>query len=345
MIASLLHSSKMTRTGRLDRHAANARLTKIRNLERTLEKYTQTTHLDWDIHSCTWKDVFAEMDKAGVAYEKRARGIRNLPRQGMRRLGKNASDISAWLDFIPSDYGLGILTSGLKIVFTVRTPDSLVKTDLVHSYHLWPDREDSFRKSTKGFASVWRYPVHHHRYRIAAEPIHILPPVRVIRCWPLHNRCESHSEIYWEVDWGKQGLSVEERAFISQKAHSSFFDHRGGWRHLRWFEWQNRSLPKPYSARQGWDAAAEHQEYTISGEQNYRGQNIVTTAKVGVDHMRIGVDGLRHTANNTHHLAEGINSQVDEVKKGLYNLWLAHQEGLKAQNALYQNLLEWANGE
>ena len=30
--------------------------------------------------------------------------------------------------------------------------------------------------------------------------------------------------------------------------------------------------------------------------------------------MQVGVDGLRHTADNTHHLAEGITLQVDEVE-------------------------------
>lgn len=95
----------------------NARLTRNRDLERALEKYSQTARLDWDIRTCSWEDVFAEMDKAGVTYEKRAKGFRNLPRQGMRQLGDNVSDIGAWLDFIPNDHGLGILISGLKIVF------------------------------------------------------------------------------------------------------------------------------------------------------------------------------------------------------------------------------------
>lgn len=86
--------------------------------------YIKTWDIKWDVKSCTWDDVFDELQAAEDEYKRRGKGGQpaHLVRGVLRQTGDNAADITPWLDIIPGEFGLSILSAGLKLVFSVRGP-------------------------------------------------------------------------------------------------------------------------------------------------------------------------------------------------------------------------------
>lgn len=94
--------------------------------------YIKTWDIKWDVKSCTWDDVFDELQAAEDEYNRRGKGVQpvHLVRGALRKAGDNAADITPWFDIIPSEYGLSLLSAGLKLVFSVRGPFPLTEAEL-----------------------------------------------------------------------------------------------------------------------------------------------------------------------------------------------------------------------
>lgn len=76
--------------------------------------------VDIDVNNCSWKEVFAQMSKANIDYQKQAEGFRNSRNRLWRAMGKRADDAKPWIELIPSDFGLDSLKAGLALCFSVR---------------------------------------------------------------------------------------------------------------------------------------------------------------------------------------------------------------------------------
>lgn len=72
---------------------------------------------------CTWADVLDEMSRAEKEYEyfAKGRGSKNIGRRAFRKAGDYASAVSPWLNLIPDDDGMNVLSGGLRLVFQVRS--------------------------------------------------------------------------------------------------------------------------------------------------------------------------------------------------------------------------------
>ena len=60
------------------------------------------------------------MTQAEDEYYAKGQGSLNFVRKGLRKAGDYAPAINPWFDLIPEGDGLKTLSSGLKLVFTVR---------------------------------------------------------------------------------------------------------------------------------------------------------------------------------------------------------------------------------
>ncbi|KAL3449530.1 hypothetical protein BJX65DRAFT_306080 [Aspergillus insuetus] len=89
------------------------------DLKEALKNCATTWSINCDVETCTWEDVFHEMQAAEDEYHRRGTGKKNLTRRSMRWAGDNATDINPWVDLLPSELGGSILTDGLKLVFSI----------------------------------------------------------------------------------------------------------------------------------------------------------------------------------------------------------------------------------
>lgn len=91
------------------------------DLENSLLIYNESVeeHLRFNIQQCTLKDVFDELDLVRGNYEEKAKGPSGILRRGARAVGDYADQITPWIELVPSDQGLSILSAGLKIIFGV----------------------------------------------------------------------------------------------------------------------------------------------------------------------------------------------------------------------------------
>ncbi|KAI0547032.1 hypothetical protein F4679DRAFT_378085 [Xylaria curta] len=89
-------------------------------LQVALRQYQQLNidpRLDINIDNCTWEDVFRCMANAQDDYEKKATKSRGFVRKLFRWAGDVADNVDPLLDLIPDDYGLGILSAGISLIF------------------------------------------------------------------------------------------------------------------------------------------------------------------------------------------------------------------------------------
>ena len=81
--------------------------------------------------TCTWDHVFKELDDATVRHKDAEKEGLGVLRQIWRGLGKRADKIDPWLDFIPDDYGLSFVRTGLAIALSVCASRNLQPGDTV----------------------------------------------------------------------------------------------------------------------------------------------------------------------------------------------------------------------
>lgn len=108
------------------------------DLEDALMSYIKTWDIEWDVKFCTWDDVFDELQAAEDEYKRKGKGAQpvHLVRGVLRQTGDNAADITPWLDIIPGEFGLSILSAGLKLVFSVRGPDPRTEAELAALFNI-----------------------------------------------------------------------------------------------------------------------------------------------------------------------------------------------------------------
>ncbi|KAL4748040.1 hypothetical protein BDW72DRAFT_205975 [Aspergillus terricola var. indicus] len=109
--------------------------------------------IDWDIEACTWDDVFNAMQGAEDEYHRRGTGKKGLPRKFMRWAGDNAADINPWFDVIPSEFGSNILTSGLKLVFSIAKQQADMRNQILAAFRTIVDIIMDTRVSREQFKS------------------------------------------------------------------------------------------------------------------------------------------------------------------------------------------------
>jgi len=78
------------------------------------------SRLKIDVHNCSWNDVFAQMTKANLDYQKQGEGLKNLMTRLWRAMGRGAENAKPWIELIPGDMGLDTLKAGLALCFSVR---------------------------------------------------------------------------------------------------------------------------------------------------------------------------------------------------------------------------------
>ncbi|KAL2830420.1 hypothetical protein BJY01DRAFT_254640 [Aspergillus pseudoustus] len=104
------------------------------DLKEALRNCAQDGEIPWDIDTCTWDDVFDEMQAAEQEYHRRGEGNRNIPRKSLRWAGDNAADVSPWFDVLPSEFGGSILTSGLKIMFSIAKQQADLRNTILTAF-------------------------------------------------------------------------------------------------------------------------------------------------------------------------------------------------------------------
>jgi len=104
------------------------------------------SRLKIDVHNCSWNDVFAQMTKANLDYQKQGEGLKNLMTRLWRAMGRGAENAKPWIELIPGDMGLDALKAGLALCFSVRIdarsnmPSRLMRDKLA---------QNSFEKNVK----------------------------------------------------------------------------------------------------------------------------------------------------------------------------------------------------
>ncbi|KAL4886279.1 hypothetical protein BJY04DRAFT_213811 [Aspergillus karnatakaensis] len=108
----------------------------VRVLREALTVYNDMVeeHLRFSVKSCTFDDVFQELQEAEQTYEKKAAGSKNFLRKIWRKTGDNAAEINAWCDLVPADNGLNILSAGLKIVIGMAKRDADVRSKILEAF-------------------------------------------------------------------------------------------------------------------------------------------------------------------------------------------------------------------
>lgn len=91
------------------------------DLRIALYEYNETTEEEFRLNltSYSLNDVLLEIIEADGRYAARGKGIIHAHRQIARSTGNNAAAIGPWLDLIPADEGLSVLTGGLKAILDV----------------------------------------------------------------------------------------------------------------------------------------------------------------------------------------------------------------------------------
>jgi hypothetical protein len=104
--------------------------TSSENLREALRQY-QRLHCDprlnLDIDTCTWEEVFQLMADAQGEYESKATKWSGCVHRLLRWAGDKADYTEQFIEFIPTEYGLGVLSAGISLIFMV----SLKRSDTV----------------------------------------------------------------------------------------------------------------------------------------------------------------------------------------------------------------------
>ncbi|OJJ62872.1 hypothetical protein ASPSYDRAFT_142978 [Aspergillus sydowii CBS 593.65] len=111
------------------------------DLEDALMSYIKTWDIEWDVKFCTWDDVFDELQAAEDEYKRKGKGAQpvHLVRGVLRQTGDNAADITPWLDIIPGEFGLSILSAGLKLVFSLAKQQAEIRETILEAFRSIPD--------------------------------------------------------------------------------------------------------------------------------------------------------------------------------------------------------------
>ncbi|KUL82565.1 hypothetical protein ZTR_09374 [Talaromyces verruculosus] len=112
-----------------------------KDLEKSLIEYNESIdpQFRFDVRKCTFEDVLAELDQAREGYENKAKGVRGFLRHAVRSAGDYANQISLWIDMIPSDCGLNILSAGLKIVFQIARQNAANRDKILEAFEDIPN--------------------------------------------------------------------------------------------------------------------------------------------------------------------------------------------------------------
>ncbi|KAJ0424717.1 hypothetical protein BJY00DRAFT_247146 [Aspergillus carlsbadensis] len=123
------------------------------DLKEALQNCAETWNINCDVKTCTWGDVFDEMQAAEDEYHRRGTGKKNLPRRSMRWAGDNAADINPWFDMFPSEFGGNILTAGLKLVFSIAKQQADMRTKILAAFRTIVDIIIDTRATREQFRS------------------------------------------------------------------------------------------------------------------------------------------------------------------------------------------------
>lgn len=83
---------------------------------------TENQCLTLDPSKCSWEEVFKQMDAMKLRYDDKEDNGVGLLRRTWRQAGENAHKIDPWLYFIPDEYGLNFVRTGIVIILSVSYP-------------------------------------------------------------------------------------------------------------------------------------------------------------------------------------------------------------------------------
>ncbi|PWY87580.1 hypothetical protein BO70DRAFT_427502 [Aspergillus heteromorphus CBS 117.55] len=126
------------------------------DLEESLKAYNDSVDPEFrfEIEKCTFENVMSELDHAQEAYTKKARGPSGALRKVVRGAGDFSDQITPWLGLIPSDYGLGFLTAGLTIIFSIAKQNSSNRGKILGAFKDIPELMLSVKAQQNQWASA-----------------------------------------------------------------------------------------------------------------------------------------------------------------------------------------------
>jgi hypothetical protein len=120
------------------------------------------TRLNINVQNCSWKDVFAQMTKANLDFQKQGEGLKYSMTRLWRAMGRGAENAKPWIELIPGDMGLDTLKAGLALCFSVRA-------DARTTYAQQTDEVSAcaklIREECQNPECVRRDSLHHHQSR------------------------------------------------------------------------------------------------------------------------------------------------------------------------------------
>lgn len=92
------------------------------DLRIALYEYNETVEENYRLNlaTCCLNDILLEIIEADGKYKEKGKGLVNSHQYIGRFAGNNADAIGPWIDLIPSDNGLSLLSGGLKAILNVR---------------------------------------------------------------------------------------------------------------------------------------------------------------------------------------------------------------------------------
>ncbi|KAF2200237.1 hypothetical protein GQ43DRAFT_441757 [Delitschia confertaspora ATCC 74209] len=106
----------------------------LREALRRIKDLNLKPRLDIDVDTCSWEDVFLQMNDANGRHEARAKGFKGSLIKIWRAMGKNADDTTPFFDLIPGEKGLDILKAGLTICFQLAKKSFDKKAKIVGTF-------------------------------------------------------------------------------------------------------------------------------------------------------------------------------------------------------------------
>ncbi|OJJ68853.1 hypothetical protein ASPBRDRAFT_209306 [Aspergillus brasiliensis CBS 101740] len=121
-----------------------------------LEEYNATTEDKYrlDLTSSSLNEVLLDITEATGRYYAKGKGIVNLPRQVGRSAGDYAEAIGPWLDLIPSDNGLSLLSAGLKAILNITKKNAENRHKILDAFGKIPDVIAQTQKQRNVFIEV-----------------------------------------------------------------------------------------------------------------------------------------------------------------------------------------------
>ncbi|CAI7566178.1 unnamed protein product [Penicillium glandicola] len=126
------------------------------DLQIALEEYNATTEEKYrlKITSYSLNDVLLEIVEAEGRYKEKGKGIINSPRHIGRSVGDYADAITPWVDLIPSDNGLSILTAGLKAILNIAKKNAENRQKILQALYEIPNVMLRTQKQQNIFSAV-----------------------------------------------------------------------------------------------------------------------------------------------------------------------------------------------